>query len=295
MNNNDILATVAFIEWVENNKNNVNSNINVSFIEKTKALSNQLNELSPTINDFLKTNDFDSTPEGIINILISIFCMQGDNIEKFAYRRHQQQAQIRNEQLSFVINKADNNHQARLNNPTRFKCVILQNDKSNVAKELIIEYQDELNKVLNDYLDIFYSKAEWELSGEDTLKSMPGFNVIESDIPCIFVWKNSQVGEVIPIDGLNAMGIYRMLKHIAYTIKTHGNTITVRSIANACQAQYRRIKEDNLNVNPYWAPKESRSDIIKWRILTPLMWAIIGSAFGAVIGALISIFIKFVS
>lgn len=292
MSNNDILATVEFIEWAKNNNDLEISKPLNSFVEKSKQISIQLDTLSPIIEKFIEEQDCDSTSDDIFNALISIFCRRGDNIEKYAYRRYQRQEQMRKDLLNLVINKNDKEYQSRLNDSNRYKCVILQKDRNAVVKELIQEYQDELNRFLDDYLDIFYSKAEWELSGEDTLKNMSSFNVDEGDIPCIFIWKNNQGGAPIPIDGLNAAGIYEMLKYIAYTIKKSNGHITARGIANACQAKFRRIKEDNLSVNPYWAPKETRADILKWRVVAPLFWAIIGSAIGSIIGAVISLLVK---
>lgn len=103
-----------------------------------------------------------------------------------------------------------------------YKCFILPlADDPNSFKNFIKKYWKDLHNLSGDYLDIYYSYADFKKSGyeiKNQIKSLP--ENFSNNLPCIVLWnKNLKDAESIDIMDLSDSEIVRLISSIVDLIK----------------------------------------------------------------------------
>lgn len=121
---------------------------------------------------------------------------------------------LRYKELGYLYDRYSNSN-------VQFKCLILPLKGELNLKMFIKKYWDELDAASKDYLDIFVSKNDIQLSGHKTLEKLSNLVPLEKiEIPSILIW-NEQMdkAKTINIRGLDFSQLYSCLQMLINLIK----------------------------------------------------------------------------
>jgi hypothetical protein len=115
-------------------------------------------------------------------------------------------------------------------------------------KSFITKYWIDLNSLSGDYLDIYYSEAEFDKSGYETrnmIKSIP--QNLPSNLPCLLLWENKMgTAQMVDIKGLSHQDIFRLISSIVDMIK---NKQSLNSIIERAKSMTQEINDKDRPVS----------------------------------------------
>lgn len=158
----------------------------------------------------------------------------------------------------------------RYSNNSIYKCAMFPFNNSKRIEKLVKEYLNNLDEESKDCLDIYFPKKELKMSGFELKERYKIFNITASQLPCIVIWKKEiKDREIIPIEGLNEVGIFKLLLYIIEYIKTVNNENL--NFSEVCNQKRNELKENPENFNDS-IKKENK---IIWGIIIPIITTII--------------------
>lgn len=107
------------------------------------------------------------------------------------------------------------------NSNVQFKCLILPLKGEINLEMFITKYWDDLDAASKNYLDIFISKNDVQLSGYETIEKITNLVSLEKiELPSILIWNEQMVdAKAINIRGLDFSQLYSCLQMIINLIK----------------------------------------------------------------------------
>lgn len=126
----------------------------------------------------------------------------------------------------------------------QYKCLLLPLKGETSLEKFITKYWDDLDTVSSNYLDIFVSKNDLQLSGYTSLGKITNLDFSkEIELPCILIWKE-QMSDVrfINIRGLDFSQLYACIQKIINLIK---NEYVLDDIVNKTKDFINDCKEEN--------------------------------------------------
>lgn len=126
----------------------------------------------------------------------------------------------------------------------QYKCLLLPLKGETNLEMFITKYWDDLDIASSDYMDIFVSKNDIQLSGYKSLEKITNLDFSkEIELPCILIWKEKMSDvQFINIRGLDFSQLYACIQKIINLIK---NEYTLDDIVNMAKAFINDCKEEN--------------------------------------------------
>jgi len=214
----DLVGSIAFFEWLQNN-----STYNLSSISQDEL-----------IKSFCKDTGYENNRVFRNQVKNWLNNRQGFN---FLYNI-----------LDFLHIKSKNSQSDQLNRYIKVKYhAILLFDHPYKFRSFIDLYRPSLNSLTFDDLDIYFSKDDFDgkSSGYDTIRALERLYKIEFiSVPCIVLWKESIKNSIIlPFKNLNEEAIFNVIKHIVYAIQTDRNLV---EISNYIKENYMDILQSSI-------------------------------------------------
>lgn len=126
----------------------------------------------------------------------------------------------------------------------QYKCLLLPLKGETNLEMFITKYWDDLDIASSNYLDIFVSKNDIQLSGYKSLEKITNLNFSkEIELPCILIWKE-QMSDIhfINIRGLDFSQLYACIQKIINLIK---NKYMLDDIVNMAKDFINECKDEN--------------------------------------------------
>lgn len=135
---------------------------------------------------------------------------------------------LRYRELGFLYDRYNNSN-------VQFKCLILPLKGEINLEMFITKYWDDLDAASKNYLDIFVSKNDIQLSGHKTLEKITNLVSLKKiELPSILIWNEQMVdAKAINIRGLDFSQLYSCLQMIINLIKDGRDIGDIINILNA--------------------------------------------------------------
>lgn len=222
-------------------------NISVNF--RTIPQEKLLNFINLYCNRNLENKDWRKNDHSYNNDqeLNTIFkALKDNNFEKmliYFKRKISNDKLIRYKNLEYLYD--------RYTNPeVRFKCLILPIKGDMKFNKFINRYWDDLDESSGDYLDIFVSKQDVEISGYESIKKIKDLCFLDLyELPCFVIWEND-LSEAISINifGLNFEQIHLTFQKIINVIKNGGNKEEIVKESNKVISEFREYNRRILTI-----------------------------------------------
>ncbi len=126
----------------------------------------------------------------------------------------------------------------------QYKCLLLPLKGETNLEMFITKYWDDLDIASSNYLDIFVSKNDIQLSGYMSLEKITNLDFSkEIELPCILIWKEKMSDvQFINIRGLDFSQLYACIQKIINLIK---NEYVLDDIVNKAKDFINECKEEN--------------------------------------------------
>lgn len=126
----------------------------------------------------------------------------------------------------------------------QYKCLLLPLKGETNLEMFITKYWDDLDIASSNYLDIFVSKNDIQLTGYTSLEKITNFDFSkEIELPCILIWKDQMTDvRFINIRGLDFSQLYACIQKIINLIKKE---YVFDDIVNKAKYYINDCKEEN--------------------------------------------------